>query len=145
MDCSTPALPVHPNSRSLLKFMSIESVMLSSHLILCHPLLLQPSIFPSIMVFSNESVLCIRWPKYWNFSFSISPSKEYSELISFGMDWIPQFKSINSSAQEVWVRGDGEGKRKQWQLRTKSKKSVLRVEVIHQSSGSSVKLRRMSD
>jgi len=76
------------NSQSLLKLMSIESVMPSSHLILCHPLLLPPSIFPSIRVFSNESVLCIRWPKYWSFSFSISPSNEYSGLISFRMDWL---------------------------------------------------------
>ena len=108
MDCSTPGFPVHPNSQSLLKLMSIESVMPSNHLILCHPLPLLPSIFPSIRVFSNESVLCIRWPKYWSFSFSISPSNEYSGLISFGMDWIgllavqetqdsspaPQFKGI---------------------------------------------------
>ena len=76
------------NSRSLLKFMSIESVMPSNHLILCHPLLLLPSNFPSIRVFSNESVLHIRWPKYWSFSFSISPSNEYSGLISFRMDWL---------------------------------------------------------
>ena len=68
--------------------MSIESVMPSNHLILCHPLLLLPSIFPSIRVFSNESVLHIKWPKYWSFSFSISPSNEYSELISFRMDWL---------------------------------------------------------
>ena len=68
--------------------MSIESVMLSNHLILCHPLLLPPSIFPSIRVFSNKSVLRIRWPKYWSFSFSISPSNEYSGLISFRMDWL---------------------------------------------------------
>ena len=68
--------------------MSIESVMPSNHLTLCRPLLLLPSIFPSIRVFSNESVLCIRWPKYWSFSFSISPSNEYSELISFRMDWL---------------------------------------------------------
>ena len=74
------------NSWSLLKLMSIESVMPSSHLILCHPLLLPPSIFPSIRVFSNESVLCIRWPKHWSFSFSISPSNEYSGLISFRME-----------------------------------------------------------
>ena len=74
------------NSRSLLKLMSIESVMPSSNLILCHPLLLLPSIFPSIGVFSNESALCIRWPMYWSFSFSISPSSEYSALISFRMD-----------------------------------------------------------
>ena len=92
--------------------MSIESVMLSSHLILCRPLLLLPSIFPSIRVFSNESAFRIRWPKYWSFSFSISSSNEHPGLISFGMDWLdllavqetlqesspaPQFKSINSS------------------------------------------------
>ena len=76
------------NSRSLLKLMSVESVMPSIHLILCRPLLLPASIFPSIRVFSNESVLHIRWPKYWNFSFSISPSNEYSGLISFRMDWL---------------------------------------------------------
>ena len=76
------------NSRSLLKLMSIESVMSSNHLILCHPLLLPPSIFPSIRVFSNESVLHIRWPEYWSFSFRISPSNEYSGLISFRTDWL---------------------------------------------------------
>ena len=75
-------------SWSLLRLMSIESVMPSNHLILCHPLLLLPSIFPSIRVFSNKSALCIRWPKYWNFSFSISSSNEYSGLISFRMDWL---------------------------------------------------------
>ena len=75
------------NSRSLLKLMSIESVMPSNHLILCRPLLLLPSSFPSIRVFSNEPVLHIRWPKYWSFSFSISPSNEYSGLISFRIDW----------------------------------------------------------
>ena len=76
------------NTWSLLKLMNIESVMPSKHPILCHPLLLLPSIFPSIRVFSNESVLRIRWPKYWSFSFSISPSNEYSGLISFRMDWL---------------------------------------------------------
>ena len=76
------------NSRSLLKLMSIELVIPSNHLILCHPLLLLPSIFPSITVFSNESFLHIRWPKYWNFSFGISPSNEYSGLISFRTDWL---------------------------------------------------------
>ena len=75
------------NSWNLLKLMSIESVMLSNHLILCRPLLLLPSIFPSIRVFSNQSAFCIRGPKYWNFSFSISPSNEYSGLISFRIDW----------------------------------------------------------
>ena len=75
-------------SRSLLKLMSIESVMPANHLILCRALLLLLSIFPSIRVFSNESVLCIRWPKHWSFSFSISPCNEYSGLISFRMDWL---------------------------------------------------------
>ena len=74
-------------SWSLLKLMSFELMMPSNHLILCHPLLLLPSIFPSIRVFSNESALCIRWPKYWSFSFSISPSNEYLGLISFRTDW----------------------------------------------------------
>ena len=100
------------NTQSLLKLISLESVMPSNHLILYRPLFLPPSIFPSIRVFSNELALHIRWPKYWNFSFSISPSNEYSGLISFRMDWldllavqetqesspIQQFKSINSLA-----------------------------------------------
>ena len=101
------------NSRSLFKLMSIESVMPSKHLILCRPLHLSPSIFPSIRVFSNESALHIRWPKYRSFSFNISPSNEHSGLISFTMDWLdllasprdsqessptPHFKSINSLA-----------------------------------------------
>ena len=104
--------PTFTNSWSFLKLMFIESVMPSNHIILCHPFLLLPSIFPSIRVFSNESALHIRWPKYWSFSFSRSPSNEYSGLISFRMDWFdllkvqggsqessptPQFKSINSS------------------------------------------------
>ena len=79
------------NSRSLLKLMSIESVMPSNYLILCHPLLFPPSIFPSIRVFSNKSVLRIRWPKYWSFSFGISPPNEYSGLISFRRDWLDFF------------------------------------------------------
>ena len=83
------------SSRSLLKLMSIQSVMPFNHLILCHPLLLRPSIFPSIKVFSNESVLCIRWPKYWSFNFSISPSNEYSELISFRIDWFELHEKLN--------------------------------------------------
>ena len=98
------------NSQSFLKLLSIESVMPSNHLILCRPLLLLSSIFLSIRIFSKESVLCIRWPKYWSFSFSISPPNEYSELISFRTDWsdllavqgtlksLLQFKSISSSA-----------------------------------------------
>ena len=79
------------NSQSLLKLMSIESVMLFHHLILCCPLLLLPSIFPNIRVFSSKSVICIKWPKYWSFSFSISPAIEYSGLISFRMDWLDLF------------------------------------------------------
>ena len=101
------------NSQSLLKLMSIDSVISSNHLILCHSLLLLFSIFPSTRVFSNESVLCLRWPKCWSFSFSVSISNKYSGLISFRIDWIdllavqrtlksllktPQFKSISSSA-----------------------------------------------
>ena len=89
MDCNTPGFPVrHQLPESLPNLMSIESVMPSNHLILCHPFLLLPSILPSIRVFFNESVLHIRWPKYWSFSFSISPSNEYSGLISFRMDWL---------------------------------------------------------
>ena len=87
MNYSTPGLPVHHQPRSSLKLTSIESVMPSSHLILCCPLVLLPPIPPSIRVFSNESTLCTRWPKYGGFSFSISPSNEYSGLISFRMDW----------------------------------------------------------
>ena len=85
MDCSTPGFPVHHSSRSFLRLMSIEPVMPSSHLFLYCPLLLLPSLFPSIRVFSNELALGVRWPKYW--SFSISPSNEYSGLISFRIDW----------------------------------------------------------
>ena len=91
MDCSTPGFPVHhqlPELAHVHRLMSIESVIISNHLILCRPLLLLPSIFPSISVFSNESALHIRWPKYWSFSFSISPSNEYSGPISFRMDWL---------------------------------------------------------
>ena len=87
MDCSMPSFPVLPYLSSLLKLMSIESVMPSNHLFLFHPLLLLPSIFPNIRVFSNESTLRIRWPQDWSFSFSISPSNEYSGLISFRIDW----------------------------------------------------------
>ena len=94
---ATPCTAAHqvflsfPISQSLLKFMSIELVMLSNHLILCFPLLLLPSTFPSIRIFSKESTLCVRWPKYWSFIFSNSPSNEYSELISFRIDWLDFF------------------------------------------------------
>ena len=103
-------------SQSLLILISMGSVKLSNHLILCHPLFLLPSIFPSIRVFSNESVLRIRWPKYWSFSFSISPSNEYSGLISCSVDWFdlvvqgtlkstpaPQFKSVNNSVLSFFM------------------------------------------
>ena len=88
------------NSWSLLKLMFIESVMLSNHIILCHPLLLQASIVPSIRVFTNESVLCIRWPKYRSFHFSMSPSSEYSGLISFRMDWF-DFVSVQGTVKSL--------------------------------------------
>ena len=88
MDCSTPGFPVHHQLPELLKLMSIESVMPSNHLILCHPLLLLPSIFSSIRVFSNEFALHIRWAKFWSFSFNISPSNEHPGPISFRMDWL---------------------------------------------------------
>ena len=88
VDCSTPGFPSITNSCSWLKLMSIKSVIPSNHLILCYSLLLLPSILPCIRVFANESVLQIRWPKYWSFSFSISPSNECSGLISFRMDWL---------------------------------------------------------
>ena len=88
MDCSTPGFSVLHYLLEVVQFMSIELVMLSKHLFLCRPLLLPLSVFPSIRVFSNESVLHIRWPEYWSFSFSISPSNEYSGLISFRMDWL---------------------------------------------------------
>ena len=91
MNRSMPGLPVHHHSRSLHKLMSIESVMPSNHLILCRPLLLLPPVLPSIRVLSNESALCVRWPKYWSFTFSISPSKEHPGLISFRMDWLDLF------------------------------------------------------
>ena len=101
MDCSSQASLSITNSQSLLKLMSIESVMPSNHLILRHPLLLPPSIFPSIRVFSNVSVLCIRWPKYWCFRFSISPCNEYSGLISFRMDWL-DFLAVPGTSPRVF-------------------------------------------
>ena len=88
MDCSMPGLLVHHQLPEFAQIQVHYSVMPPNHLILCHPLLLLPSVFPSIRVFSSESVLCIRWPKYWSFSFSISPSNEYSGLISSRMDWL---------------------------------------------------------
>ena len=106
IDCSMPGLSVHHQLLEITQLMSIESVMPSSHLTLCRPLLLLPSIFLSIRVFSNESVLRIRWPKYWSFSFSISPSNEYSGLISFRRDWLDllavqgNLKSSNTTVQK---------------------------------------------
>ena len=112
MGCSMPGFPAITNSRSLLNLMSIESVMPSNHYILFRPLLLLPLVFPSIRIFSNESVLSIRYPQYWSFSLSISPSNEYSGLISFRMDWLDllvvqgTFKSLlqhySSKAPILW-------------------------------------------
>ena len=111
MDCNQASLSI-TSSQSLLKLTSIESVRSSNHLILCHTLLLLPSVFPGIRVFAIESVLCIRWPKYWSFSFSISPSNEYSGLISCSIDWFDllavqgTFKSLlqhhSSKASILW-------------------------------------------
>ena len=95
------------NSQSLLRLMSIELMMPSNHLISCHPLLLLPSIFPSIRVFSNESVLPIRWPEYWSFSFNISPSNEYSGLISFRMDWLDLLAVQGTlKSQSNWISNE---------------------------------------
>ena len=111
MNCSTPRLSI-TIFWSLLKVTSIESVMPSNHLIFCHPLLLLPSIFPSIRVFFNESALHMRWPKYWSFSFSISPSNEYSGLISFRMDWSDllavqgTLKSLLQHHSSLWYNRD---------------------------------------
>ena len=113
MNCSTPGCPVHQQLLSLLKLMSIKLVMPFNHLILCCPLLLLPLIFPRIRVFRNESVLCIRWPKYWSFGFNISPSNEYSGLISFRMQWLDlpaiqgTLKSLlqyHSSTSILWLQ-----------------------------------------
>ena len=115
MDCSMPGFPVHHQLPEPAQTHVHHIMMPSNHLILCHPLLLTPSIFPSIRVFSNESVLHIKWPKYWSFSFSISPSNEYSELISLRMDWLDLFaiqgtlKSLlqhyTSQASILWCSG----------------------------------------
>ena len=99
MDCSTPGLPVHHQLLEFTQTHVLELVMPFNHLILCRPLLLLPSIFPSIRVFSNESVLHIRWPQYWSFSLSISPSNEHSRLISFRMDWLDVQKHLFFGAQ----------------------------------------------
>ena len=100
MGCSTPGFSFLQYSWSLFKLISIELVMPSNHLILCLPLLLLPSVFPSFRVFSNESAFHIRWPKYWCFSFSISPSNEYSGLISFRMDWF-DFLSVQGTLRSL--------------------------------------------
>ena len=115
MDCSMPGLPFHHNSQSLLKLKTTELEMPSNHLILCRPLLLLPSIFPSIRVFSKESVVCIRWAEYWSFSFSINPSNEYSGLISFKMNWLHLLavqgtlkcllRHYSSKASTLWLSG----------------------------------------
>ena len=101
MNHSTPGLPVHHQLPSSLRLKSIESVMPSSHLILCRPLLLLPPIPPNIRVFSNESTLCMRWPKYWSFSFSIIPSKEHPGLITFRMDWL-DFLAVQETLKSLF-------------------------------------------
>ena len=120
MNHSMPGLPVHHQLLEFIQLMSIESVMPSNYLMLCHPLLLLPSIFPTIRVFSNESALRIRWSKYWSFSYNISPSNEHPGLISFRMDWsdlleiqetlessqTPQFKSISSSSAQLSLQSN---------------------------------------
>ena len=103
-------------SQNLLKLMSIESVMPSNHLILCRPLLLLPSIFPSIRVLSNESALHIRWPKYWTFSFSISPSNEYSGLISFRMDWL-DLLAVQGTLRGLLQHHSSKASNLYWQLK----------------------------
>ena len=103
MDYSMPGFSVHHQLLDLTQLMSIESVMPSNHVILCHPLLLLPSIFPRIRVFSNEPVLHIRWPKDWSFSFSISPSNEHSGLISFRMDWL-DFPAVQGTLKSLLQR-----------------------------------------
>ena len=117
MDCRTPGFPVLITSQSLLKLMSIELVMPSNHLVPCGPLLLLPSIFLSIRVFFNESVLRIRWPEYWSFSFNISPSNEHSGLISFRFDWfdLAGIYSIDYKHSLVWKIGRETNKTKQEQ------------------------------
>ena len=102
MDCSTPDLPIHPQLLELIKLMSTESVMSSNHLILCRPLLLLPPISPSIRVFSNESALCMKWPKYWSFSFSINPSNEYSGLIFYSIDWFDLLAVQGTPKSLLW-------------------------------------------
>ena len=119
-----PGFPVHHHSQSLLKLMSIGLVMPSNHFILCRPLLLLPSIFPSIKVFSNEPVLRITWPKYWSFSYSISPSYEYSGLISFRIDWF-DFLAVQGTLKSLLQHH-------------RSKESVLR----HSETGKIIALTR---
>ena len=122
VDCSTPGLPIHHQLLELAKLMSIESVMPSNHLILCRPLLLLPSIFLSIRVFSKESALRIRWPNYWSFSFSISPSNEYSGLISFRKSF-SQCSSSNHRGPEIHRAFSG--RRGEWRLESLELKKSL--------------------
>ena len=105
-----------PGLQHMFKLMSIESVMPSNHLILCHPFLLIPSIFPSIRVFSSESAFCIRWPKYWSFSFSISPFNEYSGLISFSIDWFDTHMTSGSITKPQLSRQYGTGTKTKIQI-----------------------------
>ena len=114
MDCSTPGFPVFIITQSLLKLLSIESVMPSNRLTLCCPLLLLPLIFPSIRVFSSESTLCIRWPTYW--SFSISPSNEYSELISFRIEWFDLLAVQGTLNNSIAIADNWRERKEEWYL-----------------------------
>ena len=124
------------NSRSLLRLMSIELVMPSNHLILCCPLFLSPSIFPSIRVFSNESFLHIRWPKYWSFSFSISPSNEYLGLISFRMDWL-DLLAVQGTLKSLLQHHSS----KAWSLRC-SAFSMVQLSYPYMTTGKTIALTR---
>ena len=124
------------NSRSLLKFMSIESVMSSKHLILCRPLLLLHSVFPSIKVFSSESVLRIRWPKYWSFSFSISPSNEYSGLISFRIDWL-DLLAVQGTLKSLLQNRSSEAS-----ILRRSALFIVQLSHLHTSTGKTIVLTR---
>ena len=126
MDCSIPGFPVRHQLPELIKRMSIESVMPSNHLILCYPLLLLPSIFPSIRVFSNESGLHIRWPKYWSFSFSIIPSNEYPGLISFRMDWLDLLE-VQGTGREPYAEVTTHWK---WVVSTRSESRTAQVKKL---------------
>ena len=143
MDCSTPGFPVHHQSQSLRKLTSIESVIPSNHLILCHPLVLPPSIFPSIRVFSNESVLHIRWPKYWSFNFSISPSNEHPGLISIGVSTSASVLLMNTQdwfplGWTGWISLQSKGLSRVFSNTTAQKHQFFSIQLSSQSNLTSI-------